>query len=571
MKVFCPQHKRGFFTPRQSPIKCENRGHVLGDLDFHGEAQALVEIQWQYCCNCEHFCPIDFGGDGLERCPACTRKTSRFYLCDRCFTVTFESNTPLQTKNFTLTSEGVPQPSCPGCLQPNSGDVREHTCDELGASFSTALDSCPICRERLDVGPSFPCSVAEYLRRTKAANKLTVTFDYETGLFAAVEDGEFVLISNGHEANQSVILPRSERFSTTRDFYEIYQDYYHCSQVTAGEVHIIEPASAERSGEGWKLQASGILEVVDNQQNTKTPADMRPRETEIPVHEECGPAIRVIEEESLVTACTQCGSLVETRYAFCWTCGNSMAPGVETSEKATETVASRRLPIEDNEELTLQEDLGHVQSIFAWALPKEPSGSGSVLKLIGIAVVALLLLPLGLFVLTRSAAKPTFNTASEQATSSVQADQRVVPSVKVTGNAAIVPTQVRPETRPEEDELRKLREERVGATDSNRLTILQAFAKTENKFPNDYRFPYERAKLAINGSETTSHEEAFNALSLAAKTAIKTDRSQEMLQGLEADKLGDFHKLSHGHREWNIVIEALKSKDPNLLSVSAEF
>ena len=45
MRVFCPEHKRGFFAPRQSPIKCENRGHVLGTLDFEGEpARTLVEL-----------------------------------------------------------------------------------------------------------------------------------------------------------------------------------------------------------------------------------------------------------------------------------------------------------------------------------------------------------------------------------------------------------------------------------------------------------------------------------------------------------------------------------------------
>ena len=223
MRVFCPEHKRGFLTPRQSPIKCENRGHVLGELDFQGEAKLPLELQWQYCCNCEHFCPIDFDKDALERCPVCSRRSSLLYLCDRCYTISFESNTPLQTKNFTLTAGGAPQPSCPGCLHAASADLREHTCDDLGASFFTALNSCPICRERLDVGPSFPSSVAHYLRRTKVANKFNVTFDYETELFVPVEDGEFVLISNSNEAGEPIVLPRSARFATRRDFYEFYQ------------------------------------------------------------------------------------------------------------------------------------------------------------------------------------------------------------------------------------------------------------------------------------------------------------------------------------------------------------
>ncbi|HEV2834431.1 MAG TPA: hypothetical protein VGW58_03885, partial [Pyrinomonadaceae bacterium] len=198
MRVFCPEHKRGFFAPRQSPIKCENRGHLLGTIDLEGEGRQPVEIAWQYCCNCEHFCPIDFDEYalekyGVERCPVCTRRSSVLYLCDRCYVISFESNTPLQTKNFTLSADGVPQPSCPGCLRPASADLHEHFCDGINASFITALNICPVCEERLDVLPTFPSTVALYLKRTRSANKINVTFDYETESFVPVEDGEFVV------------------------------------------------------------------------------------------------------------------------------------------------------------------------------------------------------------------------------------------------------------------------------------------------------------------------------------------------------------------------------------------
>ena len=196
MRVFCPEHKRGFFAPRQSPIKCENRSHVLGELDFEGEGKRPAEIRWQYCCNCEHFCPVDFDQFGLDRCPVCTRRSSLLYLCDRCHVMSFESNTPLETKNFTLTADGVPQPSCPGCLRSAAADLHEHFCDLLNTAFITALDTCPVCQERLDVAPAFPSTVALYLKRTRAANKVNVTFDYETESLVPVYDGEFVVVTN---------------------------------------------------------------------------------------------------------------------------------------------------------------------------------------------------------------------------------------------------------------------------------------------------------------------------------------------------------------------------------------
>src|SRR5690349_17688406 len=287
MKVFCREHEKGFFAPRQNPIKCDNRGHILGELNFTGDQRSPSELHWQYCCNCEHFCPISANGESLERCPVCTRRASLLYLCDRCFTISFESTTPLDTKNFTLTSDGVPRPACPGCLQTSSSEVREHLCDELNTSFTTALTTCPICRERLDIGPSFPNLVSQFLRKTKATNKSNVTFDYDTGLFVEIEDGEFVVVPDALEPNRVMVVPRLAQFSDPREFYEMYQDYYHHrAEVRAGEVFIHEPAWAERSDGGWAFKSQGMLEIVDDHPKAKTrrvPFSEAPRYQETPV------------------------------------------------------------------------------------------------------------------------------------------------------------------------------------------------------------------------------------------------------------------------------------------------
>src|SRR5215813_325087 len=571
MKVFCPLHQTSFLSPRRSPIRCENRGHVLGELPFDDKSDYLPQVKWQYCCNCEHFCPIDGRGDQLQRCPVCNRDISLLYLCDRCFTISFESNTPQQTKNFTLTSEGAPQPSCPACLQASSGGLLEHDCDELGSRIMTALNSCPICLERLDVGPVFPSSVADYLRRTKAANKVNVTFDYETGLFIAVNDGEFVLVGASFEGGTPIVLPRSARFKSKRDFYELYQDYYHCNNLNAGEVHVIEPALVERIGDTWQLQSTGILEVVDDQPKTKPPANITPNEKDIPIHEEPAAFIPPVKEELPTRPCRDCGSLVETRYAFCWKCGNPMMADSDASPRTVE-MPSRRIEPKD-EELTVDHEVRRIEpSIFAWGSPEPARGrsSGAVLRVIGIAAAVLLVVPLGLFVLIRSASHLSPSTDSQPATSSMQSERSIATNVAVPANTSATPTpQVSPVKRTEDDELRLFREERMSATGADRASILQSVIRTEKQYPNDYRFPYERAKLAINAAETRSHEEAFSALSLAAEKAIKNGKAQEMLEGLEAEKTTDFHKLSHGHREWTQIVEALKSKDATLLGMNS--
>ena len=117
---------------------------------------------------------------------------------------------------------------------------------------------------------------------------------------------------------------------------------------------------------------------------------------------------------------------------------------------------------------------------------------------------------------------------------------------------------------PADEEWRRLREKRISAKPSESSAVIASLDDAERKYPRDYRFPYERAKLSIKG--ITSHHEAFGALMLAAEKAIDNGKAQEMLDGLMADSDGDFYKLSRGHREWQMMVQALTSKDKRGLS-----
>ncbi len=115
-------------------------------------------------------------------------------------------------------------------------------------------------------------------------------------------------------------------------------------------------------------------------------------------------------------------------------------------------------------------------------------------------------------------------------------------------------------------EFKQLQERRLNARPSESADIIDAFSKAEEKYPNDYRFPYERAKLSIKG--IVSHHEAFSALFLAGEKAIDGGKAQEMLDSLTADKDGDFYKMSRGHHEWMTLEEALRKKDKTSLKSS---
>jgi hypothetical protein len=115
-----------------------------------------------------------------------------------------------------------------------------------------------------------------------------------------------------------------------------------------------------------------------------------------------------------------------------------------------------------------------------------------------------------------------------------------------------------------DDDWKRLNEKRKTATPAEQPEVIAALKEAEKKYPNDYRFPYERAKLSIKG--VTSHDEAFAALTAAAEKAIDNGKAQEMLDSLLADQDGDFWKPAHGHREWHTLVEALEKQDKSELN-----
>jgi ABC-type amino acid transport substrate-binding protein len=155
-----------------------------------------------------------------------------------------------------------------------------------------------------------------------------------------------------------------------------------------------------------------------------------------------------------------------------------------------------------------------------------------------------------------------------------QSEPNTVPTVEVADKPVIDSNQTNDRARenerarPEDDALLKLRQKRITATAADKGNILQDFARAEKQYPNDYRFPYEHAKLAVAGPQIKSFDGAFKALFAAAERAIKAGKAQEMLQGLQADKAGDFQKLARGHSEWSQLVQALKNKDTKFLAAN---
>jgi serine/threonine protein kinase len=119
-----------------------------------------------------------------------------------------------------------------------------------------------------------------------------------------------------------------------------------------------------------------------------------------------------------------------------------------------------------------------------------------------------------------------------------------------------------PQTETADDRYNKLREKLLNSAAADIPALEQELISAEEKYPNDYRFPYELAKITLN--KTHSHREAFEALFRAGRKAIENNKAETMLADIESDE-ASFRRLTRGHREWKALLKALKEKNSEAL------
>src|SRR5258705_494270 len=77
------------------------------------------------------------------------------------------------------------------------------------------------------------------------------------------------------------------------------------------------------------------------------------------------------------------------------------------------------------------------------------------------------------------------------------------------------------------DDASKALSQRVAtASNSERQPVAEALALAEATYPNDYRFPFEHAKLVVNENV---HHHAFGLLFTSAQRAIAAGKADELL------------------------------------------
>jgi tetratricopeptide (TPR) repeat protein len=299
IRVYCPTHKVNFDIAARQTIECSSGTHTLA-RDFP------AENFWEYCCDCQHYWPIDAGCKASDECPVCERKLRRRSLCAECKVISVESDNAGRRKTFAISAQGIVTPTCPGCLQRASSQSFEHQCQDFAQAFFTTREACPFCDEALEPPPAFPCSVAAYLEKLPRS-AVSVKFNPETGLVQQATVGECYLTPVAGESALSIVIPKSASLKSKQDYYDFYYELFNCENPAAGEVTIANPAVVEAVEGGWQLRDAGSIEIKP------------------------GPQPQVTDQTK--TICAACGTEANAGHAFCKRCGTRLT--AETSARST--------------------------------------------------------------------------------------------------------------------------------------------------------------------------------------------------------------------------------------------
>jgi tetratricopeptide (TPR) repeat protein len=303
IRVYCPTHKVNFDVAANATIECSSGMHALAG-NFPNENF------WEYCCDCQHYRPLDATGKGSDECTVCERKIVRRSVCVDCKVISIESNEAGRRKAFSVSAQGTVTPTCPGCLRRANRQGFEHECQDFAHAVFTTRKTCPFCDESLEPPPPFPCSVTAYLEKLPQS-AVAVRFDTASGLVQQSASGECCLVPVARDSALSMVIPNTAALNSKQDYYNSYYELFNCENPAAGEITITSPAIVEAVEGGWEVKEPGSIEINSV------------------------PQVNVNEQAKSV--CAACGTEADTGHTFCKRCGTRLT--AESSELWTSNAA----------------------------------------------------------------------------------------------------------------------------------------------------------------------------------------------------------------------------------------
>lgn len=248
--------------------------------------------------------------------------------------------------------------------------------------------------------------------------------------------------------------------------------------------------------------------------------------------------------------CWKCGEDNNDRFTFCLACGSDLrSPGPRESLPSSDTLANTN----DDAAITppvFASNIGHRER-------KEKSGKYVLIAGVGLAF--LIFLALAPMLMWRQIS--TGNELKKETNEN---------GIQTAENTASANNNIHLNNRPQAISKADLEFDQIksqlNSADivKNKVAIESDVKAAKGRYPEDYRFAYQAAKL--EAMTRKGHHEAFEMLFRVAKQAIETGKSAELLIDLQQDGKNSLRRLTD-HKEWRILETALRNNDTKGLEV----
>lgn len=246
--------------------------------------------------------------------------------------------------------------------------------------------------------------------------------------------------------------------------------------------------------------------------------------------------------------CWKCGEDNNDRFTFCVECGSNLR----------KPLAGDASPVAE-----ASADLGDATTVapptFASNISYRQSNerSGRFILIAAVGFVFLVITAIAAMLMWR----PSTSDAGQSGI--IETGSSTVGKATIDENSSLSNFAKRPSKADEE--FAKINAE-LGRTDvsKQKADIESELHSAEGRFPDDYRFAYQAAKLEAITSK--NHHEAFEMLFGAGKKAIEAGKAASLLTDLKKDGSTILKRLTD-HKEWTVLEDALRNKDVKALEI----
>ena len=249
--------------------------------------------------------------------------------------------------------------------------------------------------------------------------------------------------------------------------------------------------------------------------------------------------------------CWKCGEDNNERFVFCTACGaNLRSPRPTEASSAGNTLANA-----SDEAATI------IPPTFASNISYR-EGKGKLGRIILIAGAGLVFLIIMAIVATL--AWRLVSAGFENKNGTIETGTNTTENLAVGENNSNLSNLARRPSKADE-EFTRINTELNNANAREKKSVIESELKgAESRYPEDYRFAYQAAKLEAMTSK--SHHRPFEMLFGVGKRAIEAGKSADFLIDLQKDGRASLKRLTD-HKEWTVLEGALRNNDSKSLEI----